>query len=131
MLHVSPASVRGGSRHLLFYAPAKQAYIDLQPCYANPQVGLASGEIDVVVLDRDRFFDEKLFRSRLPTNVTVKSLTAYEVSFDEENCEYCVCYLPASNKLIATSRTINPKSIESENVFAPRQPAQENMLQPK
>lgn len=121
MLHVSPASINGTYNNAFFETIGKQAYIDLHPNYENPQLGLQPGNIDVVVIDRGGYFNEKIFLNTLPKNVTVNSITVHSPDVSPEH-QYCVCFLPENEKLVVMSIDGINKLIEYNTIFPKERP---------
>lgn len=99
MLHVSPASVTGGSDNFFFESVPKKAYLDLQPKYTNPDLGLQKNStIDVVIVDNGGYFRRGKLEQMLPKGVSINSLQEIKPDL-KAGQPYAVCFLPDENML--------------------------------
>ena len=99
MLHVSPASVTGGSENMFFSIIPKSAYLDLQPKYTNPDLGLQKDStIDIIVVDNVGYFNLTRLKNMLPEGVTINSVQKMKPDIRKGEL-YAVCFVPDENKL--------------------------------
>ncbi|MBL7481217.1 hypothetical protein [Legionella bononiensis] len=99
MLHVSPSSVTGGSDNMFISSIPKVAYLDLQPKYTNPDLGLQKDStIDIVVVDNASYFNLTRLKNILPEGVTINSVQKIKPDL-RKGQPYAVCFVPDENKL--------------------------------
>ncbi|KTD43415.1 hypothetical protein [Legionella quateirensis] len=114
MLHVSPASVHN---NIFFSSTPKKAYLDLQPKYTNPDLGVQKNStVDIVVVDNVGCFNLTLLKKNLPEGVTINSIHKIKPDL-RKGQPYSVCFLPDENKLYIKACDY---FVEHANVFTPR-----------